>query len=375
MKILFLIRQLSTGGAERQVALLARGLAARGHAVTVMVFYGGGALEADLATSTSISLIDLGKRGRWDNAAFLVRLIRALRREQPDILYSFLTVANLLNGLFGRLVPGAKRVWGLRASNMDLTRYDRLSQYSGHLESRLARCADLIIANSEAGRKAALASGFPPDRLRVVHNGIETERFRPDPEARARIRAEWHIGPERRLVGLVGRLDPMKGHPDFIRAAARLRAVQPDVRWVCVGEGSAGYRQTLAALATSLGLDDALLWAGNRLDMPAVYNALDLAVSASIYGEGVSNMLGEAMASGVPGVTTAVGDSAWVVGETGVVVPPGQPAALAEGIATQLERLTREGAALRRRARRRIETHLSVAALLDNTLNVLENRS
>lgn len=374
MKILLLIRQLSAGGAERQVALLARGLAARGHAVTVVVFYGGGVLEADLA-SAAIRLIDLGKRGRWDNAGFLVRLVRTLRREQPDILYSFLTVANLLNGLFGGLIPRAKRVWGLRASNMDLARYDRLSQYTGHLESRLARYADLIIANSEAGREAAMSSGFPPARLRVVRNGIETERFRPDPAVRARVRADWRIGPEHRLVGLVGRLDPMKGHPDFIRAAARMRATHPDLRWVCVGEGPANYRQTLAALATSAGLDDMLSWAGNRPDMPAVYNALDLAVSASIYGEGVSNMLGEAMASGVPCVTTTVGDSAWVVGETGVVVPPGQPAALAAGIATQLERLTREGEALRRRARWRIETHLSVAALLDNTLNALENRS
>jgi glycosyltransferase involved in cell wall biosynthesis len=372
MKILFLIRQLSTGGAERQVVLLARGLAERGHAVTVMVFYGSGALEPDLA-STSIRLIDLGKRGRWDNAVFLVRLVRALRQVNPDVIYSFLTVANLLTGLLGFLLPRVKRVWGLRASNMDLSRYDWLSQFTGRLESRLAQSADLIIANSETGRDAAIASGFPLERLRVVRNGIETKRFQPNPEDRARIRAEWRIGPEHFLVGLVGRLDPMKGHPDFIQAAARLRATHPDVRWVCVGEGPSDYRQTLAALAMSAGLADTLLWVGNRLDMPAVYNALDLAVSASIYGEGVSNMLGEAMASGVPCVTTKVGDSAWVVGDTGIVVPPGQPAALAEGITAQLERLTSEGESLRRVARRRIEAHLSVDALLDNTLSALKN--
>ena len=372
MKILFLIRQLSTGGAERQVVLLARGLAERGHAVTVMVFYGGGALEPDLF-STSIRLIDLGKRGRWDNAVFLVRLVRALRQVNPDVIYSFLTVANLLTGLLGLLLPRVKRVWGLRASNMDLSRYDWLSQFTGRLESRLAQSADLIIANSETGRDAAIASGFPPERLRVVRNGVETKRFQPNPEDRARIRAEWRIGPEHFLVGLVGRLDPMKGHPDFIQAAARLRATHPDVRWVCVGEGPANYRQTLAAMAMSAGLADTLLWVGNRLDMPAVYNALDLAVSASIYGEGVSNMLGEAMASGVPCVTTKVGDSAWVVGDTGIVVPPGQPAALAEGITAQLERLTSEGESLRRVARRRIEAHLSVDALLDNTLSALKN--
>ena len=126
-----------------------------------------------------------------------------------------------------------------------------------------------------------------------------------------------------------------EGPSGLSTAAARLRAAYPDVRFVCLGEGPIRYRQALEELATSAGLDGTLIWAGNRTDMPSVYNALDLAVSASIYGEGVSNMLGEAMASGVPCVTTAVGDSAWVVGETGVVVPPGRPAALAEGIAAQ----------------------------------------
>ncbi|MCF7969324.1 MAG: glycosyltransferase, partial [Methylococcaceae bacterium] len=109
-----------------------------------------------------------------------------------------------------------------------------------------------------------------------------------------------------------------------------------------------------------------------RQDMPAVYNALDLAVSASLFGEGVSNMIGEAMACGIPCVTTDVGDSAWMVGETGVVVIPGQPEALAQGIQTQLERLERQGESLGLAARQHIETHLSVDALIDNTIHALE---
>ncbi len=366
-----LIRALTTGGAERQAVLLAQGLKARGHRVAVMVFYGGGALETDL-TESGVRLIQLDKRGRWDTVAFLWRLVRAIRREQPAVIYSFLTVANLLTGLLGSWLPGAKRVWGLRASNMDPSRYDWLIRFTMWLEARLARRADLVIANSQAGYDCALPAGFPAGRLTVIRNGIDTAQFKPDREAGAALRTVWGVGAGQPLIGLAGRLDPMKGHPDFLQAAAQVRSVRPEIRFICIGEGPEDYRQTLTTLAGALGLADALLWAGNRCDMPAVYNALDIAVSASVFGEGVSNALGEAMASGVPCVTTDVGDSAWVVGDTGIVTPPGQPDALAAGLLTLLERLASEGDQLRQRVRARIEDQLSVAELVSRTLSVIE---
>ena len=367
MRILLLIRQLSVGGAERQVCLLATTLRQRGHEIKVAVFYGGGALEAELADA-GIPLIDLGKRGRWDNAGFLWRLLRTLRRERPDILYSFLTVANLLNSLLGPCLPGTRRVIGLRASNMDLSRYDGLSRLTSHLETRLAGQADLVIANSERGRQAALAAGFPAARLRVVRNGIDTRRFLPDRRCGAAFRAAWGIAPEQRLVGLIGRLDPMKGHPIFLQAAARLRTTDPGLRFVCVGGGPAALDASLRRQATDLGLDDRLIWAGPQTDMPAVYNALDMAVSASLYGEGMSNTLAEAMACGIPCVTTDVGDAAWLVEDCGIVVPPGDAAVLAGGIADLTRRAQQQGDTLGRAVRRHIETRLGEQALAEGTL-------
>ncbi len=371
MKILILIRALTTGGAERQAALLAKGLKRRGHQIKIVVFYGGGALEADLA-ETAIPIIDLGKKGRWDTAPFLWRLGRALQQEQPDVLYSFLTVSNLLNGLFCPFAPPCKAVWGLRASNMDPTHYDWIHCFTMALEARFARHADLIIANSQAGRDFAVTHNFPSERMTVIRNGIDTAKFRPDIPAGKRVREEWGISPSHRLIGLIGRLDPMKGHSNFIHAAEQLSAQYPNLRFVCVGEGPVDYQTLLQTEARALGLGENLCWVGIRQDMPAVYNALDLAVSASLFGEGVSNMIGEAMACGIPCVTTDVGDSAWMVGETGVVVIPGQPEALAQGIQTQLERLERQGESLGLAARQHIETHLSVDALIDNTIHALE---
>jgi glycosyltransferase involved in cell wall biosynthesis len=367
VKILILVRALSAGGAERQVALLAKGLRAAGHDVKVAVFYGGGALEADLENA-DVPLIDLRKRGRWDTLGFLWRLVRLVRRERPEAVYSFLTGANLLSALLSPLFPKTRMVWSLRASDMDLARYDWLVRLTGRIEVRLARFARLVIANSHAGRNHALRNGYPEAKLRVVPNGIDLRRFRPDREAGSRVRREWGIGPGQKLVGLVGRLDPMKGHPDFLRAAALLRERRPEVRFACVGDGTGAYRESLRSLAGQLGLDGSLFWAGTRTDMPEVYNALDIAVSASVYGEGLPNTLAEAMASGVPCVTTPVGDSAWVVGDTGRVVPAGDPAALAEGLEAMLGRLDGDGPALSRAARRRVEENLGVEALVKGTL-------
>lgn len=372
MKILILIRALTTGGAERQVVLLAKGLKQRGHEVQVMVFYGGGALEADLV-ETAIPVINLGKKGRWDTLAFLWRLIRAVRREQPCVLYSFLTVSNLLNGLLRPFAPSSRAVWGLRASNMDPSRYDRTHRVTMNLEAHLARQADLIIANSQAGRDFAVAHGFPPKHMTVVRNGIDTLRFQPDRQPGASLRKHWGIPPSHSLIGLIGRLDPMKGHSCFIKAAALLSGQYPTLCFICVGEGPSDYQSLLQSEAQALGLEEKIQWAGNCQDMKAVYNALDLAVSASLFGEGVSNMIGEAMACGITCVTTDVGDSAWMVGDTGVVVTPGQAVTLAKGIETQLGRLKRQGPSLGLEARKRIETHLSVDALLDNTLQAFES--
>ncbi|MDQ2799318.1 MAG: glycosyltransferase, partial [Armatimonadota bacterium] len=163
-----------------------------------------------------------------------------------------------------------------------------------------------------------------------------TEKFSPDLAARRRLRAAWGIQEEEILIGHVGRLDPMKDHPTFLRAAAALARERERLRFVCIGDGSAPYREELHALGRQLGLEHCLIWAGPRSDMPAVQNALDIAVSSSI-GEGFPNVIGEAMACGVPCVVTDVGDSAWIVGETGIVVPSSNPDALANGLRKLLD--------------------------------------
>ena len=365
MKIVFLVRSLNYGGAERQLTLLSKGLRQRGHDVVVVVFYSGGPLEKELVDA-QVRVRPLNKRGRWEVFGFLIRLIQVLREERPDILHGYLHDANLMTMIPKFLTLCTKVVWGVRCSHIDLRQYDWLAWVEFKVNCWLSILPDAIIANSHVGRDYHLALGYPAEKTVVIPNGIDTERFRPNPLARRRIREEWGIKEQEELIGLVGRLDPMKDHPIFIEAAALLAKRRSEIRFVCVGGGPDEYRAELQRHAKQLGLEDRLLWVGIREDMPAVYTALDIAVSSS-YGEGFANVIGEAMACGVPCVVTNVGDSARVVADLGEVVPPKDPAALRDAIERLLDKKPHTPA----QVRLRIVEGLSAEAMVVNTERVL----
>src|SRR6266487_3114893 len=366
MKIFFLVRALTYGGAERQLTLLAKGLSERGHDVVIAVFYSGGPLEKELY-DTKVRIRPLNKSGRWDICGFLFRLIQAVREERPDVLHGYLWDPNLLTVVLKPLFPDIKIAWGVRSSARDLKRETWLDRLIIKLNCWLSGLPDVIIANSQVGRADYLAQGYPGEKMVVIPNGVDTERFDRDPKPRCRIRCEWGVTEQDHVVGLVGRLSPIKDHPNFLRAAALLAKKRKDIRFVCVGDGSPEYRQTLGVLAEELGLRGCLIWNEAREDMSAVYNALDIAVSSS-YSEGLSNVIGEAMACGVPCVVTNVGDSAWVVGNTGEVVPPKDPVALKNAIERSLDQKAYGPAQIRQG----IVDRLSVSNLVANTEETLD---
>ena len=300
MKVLFLVRDLAVGGSQRQLAVLAAGLARHGHDVAVAVLYTGGALEGLLGDG-GVRLLSIGKASRWHVMAPLVRLRRLFLSERPDLIYAFLPMQTTLAALLLPARLETKLVFGLRAGGMQLRHYDALNALTYRSEAWLSRRADLIIANARAVRVDAIARGLPADRIVVVPNGIDTDLMRPDKEAGRALRRTWGVSDEAFVIGCVARLDPMKDHANFLTAAAQLAREDSGVHFVCVGHGPAAYRSELMRQATSLGLEDRVLWADEVGDMKAVYNAFDIATLASAFGEGFPNVVGEAMACGVPG--------------------------------------------------------------------------
>jgi glycosyltransferase involved in cell wall biosynthesis len=364
-KVVFLARTLErTGGAERQLAYLAAGLHDRGWPVKVLTFYDHVGLGEDLVRR-GVRLGSLNKHGRWDVVPFMRRLARELRDEQAAILQTMLTPPNVLAALMPRGTNAPRLAWGLRASDMDYAKYDWTHALLGRAEAALSRRADLIIANSEAGRAAAIARGFSSKRLAVIPNGIDTERFHPTAEAE--LRAQWLRGGTGPLIGIVARLDPMKDHLTFLQAAAQFVRQAPAARFVCVGSANTVTAAAIRNCCSELRLDGHVIWESERLDVERAINAFDLLTLSSAFGEGFPNVVGEALACGVPVVVTDVGDARAVVGDCGEVVPRRDPQALAAawGRILALDAGAREQ--LRAAARQRIVAHFSLATMVDRT--------
>jgi glycosyltransferase involved in cell wall biosynthesis len=364
-----LIRSLHLGGTERQLAELATRLDPARFSVNVLTFYDGGPIQ-DRLVAAGVPVISLHKRGRWDLLRFARNLHRALRRLRPDILYCFLVEPSVLGLLVGRAAGVPAILWGVRTASLDYSPYDRWTRLTFSCTTWLSRYPTLIVANSDAGRRHHIRAGYPATRTIAVPNGIDTTRYHPSPERRALAREGWGVRPDEVFIGLVGRLDAVKNPMLFLEAAARVASQQPAVRFVCVGSGPDAYAEALRTTAAALGLGAGLLWAGELQRMEDVYPALDVLCSASDT-EGFSNVIGEAMACGVPCVVTDVGDSALIVGDTGLVVPPKDAAALAAALVDLTRRPGLERARLGLMARARVEQQFSVTSLLDRTATLL----
>jgi glycosyltransferase involved in cell wall biosynthesis len=366
MKVLFLVRDLAVGGSQRQLAVLAAGLARHGHDVAVAVLYTGGALEGLLGDG-GVRLLSIGKASRWHVMTPLVRLRRLFLSERPDLIYAFLPMQTTLAALLLPTSLETKLVFGLRAGGMQLRHYDALNALTYRSEAWLSRRADLIIANAHAVRVDAIARGLPADRIVVVPNGIDTDLMRPDKEAGRALRRTWGVSDEAFVIGCVARLDPMKDHANFLTAAAR---EDPGVHFVCVGHGPAAYRSELMRQAASLGLEDRVLWADEVGAMKAVYNAFDIATLASAFGEGFPNVVGEAMACGVPVAATDVGDVRAIVGGSGEVVPPRSPDLLCTAWQSLRQRLAHDRGQ-RENVRAAIVADYSLAAMVRRSEDIL----
>ena len=397
VKLHFLTLSLEYGGSERQLIALARNLDRDRFDVTAVCFYGRGGLESELRKSgiplanldegssqsekvrpggnktAGAAPADPASRGRWEVFKYVSTLSRFLSREKPDIIYSFLSVPNNLATLMKIFFPKMKVVWGIRASNIDQSLPDWGSRMNFRISGWLSNLPDLIIANSRSGFSYHADRGYQRKKMMVIPNGIDSDCFRPSPELRMAVRKEWKIPERTILIGLIGRLDPMKDHGNFLQAAASLNSRKMSLGFVCVGDGPSGYREELKCLGKKLGLEEVLRWPGSRMDMPAVYNALDISVSSSAFAEGFSNVIGESMACGIPCVVTEVGDSALLVGDTGKTVPPGDSAALASALDKLIDLPEGERRELGQKARKRIRDEYTIEKLVERTQKALLN--
>jgi glycosyltransferase involved in cell wall biosynthesis len=329
LRILIVIGQLDVGGTERHLLQVLPRLNRTPLEFRVATLRRGGALAEPLRRAgVPVSEPPPGLP-RWTQvlpAAF--QLLGLMLLWRPRIVHFFLPEAYLLGGLLSLMAPGATRVMSRRSLNRYQERHRRLAR----LERWLHRRMDAVLANSQAVAAELRAEGVAAERITVICNGVETAAAA-DRRTRLAARRRLDLEDEAFVMVMVANLIPYKGHRDVLAALAGIRDRLPQPwRMLFVGRDD-GIGAELAEAARRLGLDSGVRWLGQRDNVPEVLAAADLAVLAS-HQEGFSNALLEAMAAGLPAVATDVGGTreALLDGQTGLLVAPGVPDALAAKI-------------------------------------------
>ena len=362
MKVLHLITGLNTGGAEMMLYKLLSHMDREAFQNQVISMTDCGEMAPKIE-ALQIPVAALGMARGLPSPSAVARLARRMREARPDVVQTWMYHADLLGGLAARLAGGPPVVWNLRNSALARFALKRRTLWTVKMCARLShRLPARIVCCSEAAARGHADFGYAADKIVIIRNGFALDSYRPDAAARARVRREMGLAEDAALIGLVARFDPAKDHANFLRAAGLLRASHPDAHYLLCGKDVTGENPALAAGVAAAGLGGRCHLLGLRRDIPRLTAALDIAASSSA-GEAFPNAVGEAMACGVPCAVTDVGDSALLVGETGRVVPPRDPQALADAWRGMLEMGAEGRGRLGALARRRVETQFDIRAV------------
>lgn len=353
ISILWLISGLGYGGAEMMLYKLLSCMDRTRFTAQVISMIDPGPFSGKIQ-ELGVPLWSLGMRRGIPNPMNVVRLANWLRQARPDVIQTWMYHADLMGGLAAKLAGRIPVAWGIRHSNLSKQGNRRLTIYTMKMCAQMSKWLPTrIVCCSEASQRVHTALGYASQKMVVIPNGFDLSAFKTDSVARESIRAELRIPADAPLIGLFGRFDLQKDHRNFVCAAALLHRSRPDVHFLLCGDDVTWENDQLRGWIEKAGIRKHCALLGTRDDMPRLTAALDIASSSS-FGEGFPNVIGEAMACGVPCVVTDVGDCALIVGQTGRVVPPQNAKELANALGELVELGTDGRSQLGAAARRRI---------------------
>lgn len=311
-----------------------------------------------------VSIEALGMKPGCPNPLLLIRLIQRLKTLKPDAVHTWMYHADLVGGLAAWLAGVPAISWAIRNTDLSKDKTKRCTRTVVRICAMLShKIPDRIVSCSHASQEFHISLGYDSTRFLVIPNGFDLLEFRPDPIARGQTRHELGISSDVFLIGLVARFDREKNHAGFFQAAGILHNKHPDVHFILVGKGMESSNSQVSTWVQDAGIKDVTHLLGMREDIPRLTAAFDLASSFS-WGESFPNTIGEAMACGVPCVVTDVGDSAYLVSDTGLIVKPGD----VYGLTVAWEKLLRlrpdERRSLGKRARARVAEHFEIGDIV-----------
>jgi glycosyltransferase involved in cell wall biosynthesis len=221
----------------------------------------------------------------------------------------------------------------------------------------------MIVFNSKAGANDHIRMGYQRGKSCIIPNGFDAKLFSPSEKNRSSVRSEFNIPEEAILIGLISRFDPLKDHGSFLKAGAKLLSNRRETIFLLAGRGVDWQNRQLRQIIVNLVMSEKVILLGERRDIPRIMSALDIATCSSV-SEGFPNVIGEAMSCGIPCVVTDVGDSAWIVGDSGIVVTPRNHEAMCEAWLTLIKMGRAKRQILGEKARKRIEDHFSIQMIV-----------
>lgn len=369
-RVLHIITGLETGGAERALYNLLQGGLTQGFSNHVISLSDAGTIGPEIE-ALGVPVTALGMRGGRPSLVGLLKLYRVIKTLHPDLIQGWMYHGNLAATL-ARFMSQEKPVlvWNIRHSLYQIGKEKTLTRQVIRANRFFSESPDTLLYNSHVSRRQHEEFGLISNKGRVIPNGIDLRRFSFSEDARQRVRAELSIPVDALVVGHVARLHPMKDHANFLLAAETLALRYPSVHFLMSGRNICLDNSNLKKkIPTSLENRFHLL--GERSDVADLMSAMDIFCQSS-WSEAFPNVLGEAMAVGLPCVATDVGDSALIIGDLGVVVAPRDNTALAAGIESLLALPSSERRLLGHRARRRIEDKFSLSEIVEQYVALYE---
>jgi glycosyltransferase involved in cell wall biosynthesis len=302
----------------------------------------------------------------------LWRLWRLLRSERPDVVQTWMYHADFIGGIVARLARIPVICWGLHNSNLEPEKSTQSTIFVARMCAWLSPWVPTAIVSCSA--KAASvhqALGYAKGKFTIIPNGYNVVEFVPDSEARAQLRCEWGVNEKTILLGMVARFDPQKDHANLVNSLRLVKHKNESFQCVLVGAEIDANNHELCRLIENQGVKNTVLLLGSRDDIPCVMNALDIHVLSSV-GEAFPNVLNEAMLCGTPCITTGGGDAAFIVGDTGWIVPPSNSELLANAISEAIAEMqdAEQWVVRRFMCRDRVVSNFSLERMVDNYNNV-----
>jgi len=359
LKVCHIITDLSIGGAEMMLYKLLSKSNRHRFEYQVVSLTNMGPLGNQIQ-ELGISVFSLNMQNAIPSIRSFRELVKLLRYNRPDVIQTWMYHSDLLGSCASLCAGRIPSIWNVRQSNLEPEMNKRTTILVIKICAKLSfMLPQLIICNSEVVRDIHISKGYKKSKMYVIPNGFDLEAFQPCPDARKLVRLELGLSEDAAIIGLVARFDPQKDHRTFIRAAGLILQEFPNLYFMLCGHGVCWDNPDLVTWIKEAGIKDNVHLLGSRQDIPRLMSALDIA-SLSSLGEGFSNVIGEAMACEVPCVVTNVGDSAFIIGDTGIVVEPGDPNALAKGWASLLALEPAQRKELGIRARKRVKQYFNL---------------